>query len=99
MDLLEVIVAKHHNGYMQERNWVPLPDEKLFHEVITDQEFVRHAHEVISSQHQDEDTLGTGWWNGHGYYAYWFRFARDTLTTLLYWGDSYAIGWQLNDTV
>jgi hypothetical protein len=96
MDLLEVIVTSHSNGYWQEdQSWVNLPNEKLFHEIITDQEVVQHAHEMLSSL---ETMLGLSVMH-RPVYIYWLRFATDGRTTLLYWGEDNRVCWRRSDTV
>lgn len=97
MELLEIVVAKHHNGYYQDREWISLPDEKIFHTVITDQEFVHHVYEIVSSLETIERVSSI--LNAFAYYTYWLRSATDTLTTLIYSGSSHTNGWQLKDTV
>jgi hypothetical protein len=113
MDQLEIIVAKHRNGYRKDvevwarrwvgpirpkvwaHEWVELPDEKVFHLVITDQELVQSAKAVISGAEYVE--------RGHSTphqpeYFYLLRFATDDLTTLVYSGSSTMNWWELSDT-
>jgi hypothetical protein len=99
MELLEIIVAKHNNGYWQDEPWKspwqPLPNEKIYHEVITDQEFVQRVHETLSSL---ESARGTSLMQ-RPFYDYLWRFATDGRTTLIYSGQSNYICWRLDDTV
>ena len=95
MDLLEVIVAKHNNRYYDDTTM--LPDEKVFHAVITDQDFVRQAREAISNL----EIHPGGYGNIHGYpnYFHWLRFTTNDMTMLIYSGYSNDPVWNLNDTV
>jgi hypothetical protein len=74
---------------------VDLPDEKIFHMVITDQEFVQQVYAVISSL----QPVGVGGSKPfRPEYSYHLRFATDTMTTLMYRGTSVG-GWALDNTV
>jgi hypothetical protein len=78
--------------------WVELPDEKVFHVVITDQEVVDNAREIISAaEHRVAPDHGHHLPHGPDYF-YYFRFATDDLTTLVYSGSSNESMWHLDDT-
>jgi hypothetical protein len=94
MEQLEVIVTKRNNGYLQGAQWVRLPNERLYHRVITDEPVVGSAYQIISGL---ETVQPGGGIIQHPWYVYWFRWSVDQMTTLLYTGASYASAWQLDD--
>jgi hypothetical protein len=97
MESLEVSVAKHRNGCCERsRRFVNLPDEKIYHQIITEQELVRSSYAAISSL---ETSGGYGNVLSRPDYVYWLRWSRDDRTTLTYTGHCSVNTWELNDTV
>jgi hypothetical protein len=89
-------VAKYGDRYLPDRSWVIIPDEKIYHQVIRDQEFVQRARNVIRSL---ERGVRSGSLNPRTWYVCWMRFATDGMTDLIYSGRSITPAWQINDTV
>jgi hypothetical protein len=94
MDTLEIIVREHDHDRFNRQ--APVSDVKIYHEIIRDQEFVQHAHNVINSLRRD---VSSGSLNSSHWYTYWFRFATDGMTTLIYSGRTITPAWTINDTV
>jgi hypothetical protein len=76
--------------------WRDLPDAKVFHTVITDQEAVRSAQSVLSGA-REAPSSGMTW--HQPIYVYYLRFADDDMTTLIYSGKSSDRAWGLSDMV
>jgi hypothetical protein len=99
MDQLEVIVTRSVSGYYTyPSGFVRQPEKngKMYHEVITDQDFVRQAYEVVANL---EDSPGHGNMILTPRYDYWLRFAIEDKTTLILIGGPNRTHWQLNNMV
>jgi hypothetical protein len=96
MDQLEIIVMANYGRDRSGLSPNPLPIGEMYREVITDQELVQHAREVISNL---EQFAGRNAWADGPYFTYTFRFTTDGMTTLTYSGSSARTRWYRDDTV
>jgi hypothetical protein len=93
MDMLEVTVTKCDNGYMDEhQSWVSLPDEEIYHQVITERDFVHWAYALLDEQPMRQ-SHGMIWLRPA--YVYRLRLEVDGKDTLLYGGLSNVGSWGL----
>jgi hypothetical protein len=97
MDQLEVtVVARGGSGHRLVQMRAPMPDREIYHEVISDRNFVQYAHRTISGLEEvvpGDDSFRPQW------YTFSLRFLTDGKTMLVYSGESNGSTWTLDDMV